>query len=111
MSVLNKKAELYGLPVTDFYILICVEMVLFLVTILWLVRINAYFGVTFFIITGFLVYGIMNLKRFLPDRFFISLYKYLTEPKIYITTADINANHPFLKKLYRLYEELDNAKQ
>lgn len=110
MSVLNKKAELYGLPVNDFFILIGVELALFLFSMFVLMRINAYFGVTFLVVSGGLVYTIITFKRLLPDRFFKNLYKYITEPKIYITTVDVNMNHPLIKRLVS-DEENGNAGQ
>jgi len=111
MSVLNKKAELYGFPVNDFFVLIIIELVLFLVSMFGLMKINAYLGITFMVLVGGFVYTVMYFKRLLPHRFFISLYKFLTEPKIYITTVDVNRRHPLIKKIMTLNEEQGNAGQ
>ncbi len=109
MGVLNKKAEIYGMPVNDFFILIIIEIVLFLGSMFGLMRINAYLGVTFFVVVGGLVYAVIFFKRLLPEKFFISLYKFLTEPKIYITTVAVSGNHPLIKKLITMDEEQSNA--
>lgn len=98
MSIINQKPQMLGLPIVDFFALIFIEGFLILFCMLFLAPINMILSATVFVIIGGSVYTFIGFKKSLPEHFFTNWIKYIFEPKIYLTTADINKNNPILKK-------------
>ena len=98
MSIINQKPQMLGLPIFDFFALVIIEGSLVLFCMLFLAQINIILSAAVFVFVGGGVYGFICFKRTLPEHIFVNLIKYMIEPKIYITSADINRNNPILKK-------------
>jgi hypothetical protein len=98
MSIINQKPQMLGLPIIDFFALIIIEGMLVLFCMLFLAQINMILSAAVFVIVGGSVYAFISFKRNLPEFFFTNIIKYVLEPKIYLTSADINANSPILRK-------------
>ncbi len=105
MSIINDKPEIFGIEVTDFYILMIIEFLLLLLCFIGIAPHNFIAAMIVFVVLGGTVYVFINLKKLLPEHFFFNLYKYLTGPKIYITSADLNPNNPIFKKIIEEDEE------
>jgi hypothetical protein len=95
---LTEKPEIFGIPVIDFYILVGVEIILFLIA-LYLINFNLIFGGSFFVFFGSIVFVFINFKKFLPEHFFINLIKFTMGQRIYYANPRLSTDNPLIRAI------------
>jgi len=59
----------------------------------------------FAILAGGSVYSVMTFKKYLPQHFFRNFFKYLTQPRVYLTASEINIKNPAFRGLLAEIEQ------
>jgi len=95
---LNEKANVFGIPVNDFYVLLGIEIFIFLIGML-IMQYNFLGGGIFILFFGGLTFVAINVKKFLPDHFVTNLYRYFTSTRIYKTKTELNPDNALFKAI------------